>query len=98
MTVVYAALCTARADGTDPKFLRQAKHAVLVMVRASEADAENAITSLLRTKGWVDPAIQRLKLLDQPFHTDEPMMQTCYDAAVEKEGGIVVYSDPIADA
>lgn len=75
-----------------------AKHAVLVMVDTSEADVEKAVISLLQTKGWPEPAIQRLKLLNQPFHTDDSIMQSCYDDEMERVGGIVVYSDPIPDA
>jgi hypothetical protein len=95
---VYAALCTARADGSDPKYLGGEKHAMLAMIHASADDAENAITSLLQSNGWREPAIQQLKLLAEPFHSDDPAMQRCYDSAIHREGGIVIYSDPMPDA
>jgi len=66
---IWAALCTGRADGSDQKYPAQTKHAILAMVRAQESDAENAICSLLQSKGWGDPTIQKLKKLDQPFHS-----------------------------
>ena len=76
----------------------QAKHAILAMVRAQESDVENAIRSLLRSKGWGDPTIHKLKELVQPFQSDDPIMRDCHEHTVESGAGIVVYSDPIEDA
>jgi hypothetical protein len=67
------------------------------MVRVPETEAENAIYSLLQSNGWLDPAIQNLKLLTEPFQSDDPSMRACYEGAVKKVGGIVIYSDPIED-
>ena len=68
------------------------------MVRASEHEAEGAICSLLQTNGWREPEIQRLKMLDEPFHSDDPTMRACHEGAIKKEGGIVVYADPIEES
>ncbi len=95
---VWAALCTGRADGSNPKYLARVKHPILVMVRAPEPEAENAIYCLLQSNGWREPEIQNLKMLDEPFHSDDPIMCACHDSAIRREGGIVVYSDPIEEA
>ena len=95
---IWAALCTGRADGSDQKYSAQAKHAILAMVRAQESDAENAICSLLQSKGWREPTIQKLEKLVQPFHSDDPIMRDCHERAANSGAGIVVYSDPIEDA
>lgn len=68
------------------------------MVQAQEAKAESAIHALLHSNGWCESAIQTLKRLDHPFHTEDPIMRACYRGAINKDGGIVVYSDPIEDA
>lgn len=68
------------------------------MVRAPESDTQSAIFILLQSNGWREPEIKNLKLLDQPFHNDDPTMRACYESAINKEGGIVVYSDPIGEA
>jgi hypothetical protein len=67
------------------------------MVRSAEPDAETAVYSLLRSNGWHEPAIQSLKTLNDPFRSDDPIMLTCHETAVKKEGGIVVYSDPMEE-
>jgi hypothetical protein len=67
------------------------------MVRVREAEAENTIYSLLQSNGWRDPEIKNLKLLDEPFHSDDPIMRVCHEGAVNREGGIVIYSDPIEE-
>ena len=95
---MWAALCTGRADGSNPKYLSGAKHPILVMVRAPEVEAENAICSLLQSNGWQEPAIRSLKILDEPFHSDDPFMRACHEGAVDGKGGVVVYSDPIEEA
>ena len=95
---VWAALCTGRADGSNPKYLVHVKHAILAMARASESDARSTIFALLQSNGWREPEIKNLKLLDQPFHSDDPIMRACHESAIKKEGGIVVYSDPIDEA
>jgi len=68
------------------------------MVHAQESDAENAICSLLQSKGWGDPTIQKLKKLVQRFHSDDQIMCDCHERAAKSGAGIVVYSDPIEDA
>jgi len=92
---VWAALCTGRADGSNPKYLAHVRHAILAMVRAPEPEAQSAIYALLQSNGWCEPEIKNLKLLDQPFHSDDPTMHACHQSAIKKDGGIVVYSDPI---
>jgi hypothetical protein len=95
---VLAALCFGRADGSNPKFPAHEKHAILAIVRAPEPEAESVICVLLQSNGWREPEIENLKLLDQPFHSDDPVMRTCYESALSKDGGFVVYSDPIVEA
>lgn len=95
---IWAALCTGRADGSNPKYLARAKHPIMVMVRAPESEAENAIYSLLQSNGWREPEIRNLKMLDEPFHSDDPFMHACHEGAIKSDGGIVVYSDPIEEA
>ena len=85
---VWAALCTGRADGSNPKYPAHSKHAILAMVRAPEQEARNAIYALLQSNGWREPEIKNLKLLDQPFHSDDPTMLTCHENAISKDGGI----------
>jgi len=92
---VWAALCTGRADGSNPKYLAHVKHAILAMVRAPEPEAQWTIYALLQSNGWREPEIKNLKLLDQSFHSDDPTMSACHESAIKKDGGIVVYSDPI---
>jgi hypothetical protein len=95
---VWAALCTGRADGSNPKYPDHAKHAILVMVRASESAAQSSIYALLQSNGWREPEIKDLKLLDEPFCSDDPTMRTCHEKAIKKDGGMVVYSEPIDEA
>ena len=95
---IWAALCTGRTDGSNPKYRGRVKHAILVMVRAPEPEAENAIYSLLQSNGWHEPEIQNLKILDEPFHSDDPIMCACHDSAIKRDSGIVVYSDLIEEA
>jgi hypothetical protein len=92
---VWSALCTGRADGSNPKYIVQAKHPILAMVRVPEAEVEHAVFSLLQSNGWSAPSIQKLKLLSEPFYSDDPIMRAGYEGAIKREGGIVVYSDPI---
>jgi hypothetical protein len=94
---IWAALCTVRADGSSPEYPAQEKHAILVMVRSDEPEAESAVYSLLQSNGWHEPAVQNLKKLSDPFHSNDPIMRTCHEAAIKREGGIVVYSDPIEE-
>ena len=96
--LVWAALCTGRADGSNPKYLAHVRHAILAMVRAPEPEAQSAIYALLQSNGWREPEIKNLKLLDQPFHSDDPTMRACHESAIKKDGGLVVYSDPIDEA
>jgi hypothetical protein len=95
---VWAALCTGRAAGSNAEYLADVRHAILVMVRAPEPEVQDTIYDLLHSNGWREPAIKNLKLLDQPFHSDDPVMCACHESAIKKKGGLVVYSDPITDA
>ncbi len=95
---VWAALCEARADGSDPSRPNGVRYPLLVMVRCSEDALESSVLSLLKTYGWHDPRVKKLRKVAQPFHSDDSNMQACYEGAVRRDGGIVVYSDPIEDA
>jgi hypothetical protein len=68
------------------------------MVRTIEPEAQSAVCALLQSNGWREPEIKNLKLLGHPFHSDDPIMHACYENAINREGGIVVYSDPIEEA
>jgi hypothetical protein len=92
---VWSGLCTGRADGSDPKYRAGEKHAILAMVRAPEPEAESAICSLLQSNGWSRPELLKLKLLSEPFHSDDTAMLVCHENATKGQGGIVVYSDPM---
>jgi len=94
---VWAGLCVGRADGSNPGCPARQKHAILAMVRARESEAENEISSLLHSNGWSDLELRNLKLLSEPFHSDDPDMVACYENATKKLGGIIVYSDPIEE-
>jgi hypothetical protein len=48
---VWAALCTAIADGSDERYPSGAKHAILVMVRGPELKAEGSVSALLISNG-----------------------------------------------
>jgi len=65
------------------------------MTHASETEAQTTIYALLQSHGWREPEIKQLKLLDEPFHSDDPVMRICHENATQNDGGIVVYSDPI---
>jgi hypothetical protein len=94
---MYLALCVARADGSN-KYPIGEKHALLVMVLADAAeDAENKIPPRLEARGWVKAAIDQLKLLGEPFQSDDPIFHDCYDDALHGDVGIVVYRDPVPD-
>jgi len=95
---VWAALCEARADGSDPTRPSGVRYPLLVMVRCAESAIEGNVLSLLERYGWHDPRVKNLKKVAQPFHSDDSMMQACYEGATRRDGGIVVYSDPLEDA
>ena len=94
---LWAGLCLGCADGSNPQYSAGEKHAILAMVRASESEAEDAICSLLHSNGWSNPELRQLKLIREPFHSDDPVMLTCYENATRKAGGIVVYSDVVGE-
>ena len=73
---VWAALGTGRADGSNPDYPAREKHAILVMVRVPESEVEHATYSFLQSNGWREPTIENLKTLAEPFHSDDPIMQT----------------------
>ena len=95
---VWAGLCTGRADGSNARYLVNAKHAILAMVRSPESEVESTIQALLKSNGWRETEIQKVKVLDQPFNSDGRVMCARYERAIKKQGGIVVYADPIPDA
>lgn len=95
---VWAALCFARADSSNAKYPVREKHAVLAMVRAPQPEVEGIVCALLQSNGWREPEIKNLKLLDQPFHSDDPIMRACHESAIKEDGGFVVYTDPIDEA
>jgi len=95
---IWAALCTGRADGSSTQYPFRMKHGLMVMVSARESGVERKICALLKSNGWQEVAIQNLKLLDEPFESEDQTMLACYEGAVNKDGGIVVYSDPIEEA
>jgi hypothetical protein len=96
-TDIWAALCEARADGSDPAHQSGVRYPLLVMVRSSEDELEGKVFSLLKTYGWQEPRVRQLKKVAQPFHSDDAIMRDCYDGVVQRDGGIAVYSDPIED-
>jgi hypothetical protein len=65
------------------------------MVHVPESEAASAIYDLLQSNGWREPEIKSVKLLNQPFRHDDPVMRACYKTAIEKAGGFVIYTDPI---
>ena len=92
---VYAALCTARADGSVRQYRAGQEHDILAMVRAGEHDVDHALTALLEREGWRDVVIEERKKLDVPFFTKDREVSACYVNAVTSDGGIIVYSDPV---
>ena len=56
---MWAALCTGRADGSNPRYPAHAKHAILAMVRAPEPEAQTAIYALLQSNLWREPEIKK---------------------------------------
>ena len=95
---VWAALCTAIADGSDERYPSGAKHAILATVRSPKLKVEGSVIALLTSNGWREPEITRIKQLEEPFRSEDLDMLACHNGAVQKEGGIIVYSDPIVDA
>lgn len=94
---IWAALCEARADGSDPARPSGARYPLLVMVRSSEEELEGKVYSLLKRYGWQEPQVKRLKKVALPFHSDDGMVRECYEGVVQRDGGIVVYSDSLDD-
>ena len=94
---VWATLCTGIADGSIEQYPSGAKHAILAMVKAQETEVEEKILALLSECGWSGLEVTRMKLLDDPFKSDDPDMLRCYKGAMERDLGIIVYSDPLCD-
>jgi hypothetical protein len=67
------------------------------MVSVPELEAQDAVYTVLQLNGWREPAIQNIKLLNEPFQSDDPTMRACHQGALKAEGGIVVYLDPIEE-
>jgi hypothetical protein len=95
---VWAALCTAIANGSDERYPSGAKHAILAMVRSPALKVEDSVIALLTSNGWCEPEITRIKQLEEPFRSEDQDMLACHNGAIHKEGGLIIYSDPIADA
>jgi hypothetical protein len=74
-----AALCTGRADGSNPDFVGRTKHAILVIVRAQESDRESSVYALLQSNGWREPEIEKLRLLVEPFDSNDPILSAYYE-------------------
>jgi hypothetical protein len=94
---IWAALCEARADGSDPTRPGGVRYPLLVMVRSAEDELEDKVVALLKTYGWQEPRVRRIKKVAQTFHSDDSLMQECYEGVTQRDGGIVVYADPIED-
>ena len=93
---VWAALGIARADNSDAQYPREEQHAFWVMAQSDEQHLEERAVALLVANGWKDVVIERVKLLDQPFRTNDAVMLGCYEAARRKGAAVVIYSDPIS--
>ena len=52
------------------------------MVCTVEQDAEKATHALMRSNGWRDSEIARLKRLEDPFQSNDPVMIACYEGAI----------------
>jgi hypothetical protein len=94
---VCAVLTRAVVDRSNPKYPANNRHAVLVMVRAPESDVPFAVDALLRSHGWRDVAMEQFKLLTKPFRSEDPVMKNCYEDAMTREGGTIVYEEPIEE-
>jgi hypothetical protein len=94
---VWAAVGTARVL-KDTRYSSQEKYAFLVMVQSDEPRVEERVAALLNLNGWRDVVIDRIKLLDSPFDSDDRVMLDCYKTAAQTGGGIVIYSDPVPDS
>jgi hypothetical protein len=92
---VWAAVGIARADNSAAQYPCGEQHAFLVMVQSDEQHVEERAAAFLVANGWTDVVIERIKLLNQPFHSNDAVMLGCYDAATRKGRAIVIYSDPI---
>src|ERR1700722_14463655 len=95
---VWAGLCTGRADGSNARYLVNAKHAILAMVRSPESEVESTIQALLKANGWGETEIQKVNVLDQPVNRDGRVMCTRYERVIMSQLGLVVYAVPIPDA
>lgn len=62
-----------------------------------ETEAEEKILDLLSEGGWSSPEVTGVKLLDNPFQSDDPNMLRSYKSATERDGGIILCSEPIRD-
>src|ERR1700722_12923004 len=81
---IWAALCEARADGSDPTRPGGVRYPLLVMVRSTEEELEEKVLSLLKTYGWQEPRMKRVRKVAQPFHSDDAMMQECYEGVRQR--------------
>ena len=95
--VPVCAVLTRAVVRSNPKYPANNRHAVLVMVRAPESDVPFAVDALLRSHGWRDVAMEQFKLLTKPFRSEDRVMMNCYEDAMTREGGIIVYEEPIEE-
>jgi hypothetical protein len=52
----------------------------------------------LNPNGWKDVVVDRIKLLESPFHSDDAILLGCYAATTRKGGAFIIYADPISDS
>ena len=91
---IWVVLGKACADNANSLYPVGEKHAFLAMVRSEEQSVNVRVSGLLAVNGWTNFAIERFKLLNDPFISDDPTMIKCYAAASRKDGGVIIYSDP----
>ena len=57
---------------------------------ASSSNAGTTIVDLLKWNGWRETVVHNLKVVDGPFENDDPIICSCYNAAISGSGGFVV--------
>jgi hypothetical protein len=92
---VIAALCTARADGSDPKYAVGEQRELLVMLRADKQDAEAMVQSWLMANGWNHASILDHRTLEETFDSEDALVRACYVNAMTSGGDCVVYEEPV---
>ncbi|MBS1821607.1 MAG: hypothetical protein JST61_06490 [Acidobacteria bacterium] len=90
---VIAAVCTAEADGTDPKYAAGQRRELLVMLRATAQEPEAAIQSWLRANGWTNATVLEHRLLEETFDSGDNEVRACYVNAMASDGACLVYGE-----